>query len=341
MANLITDSRTWEGQEADEIFVKPLFTEEALGDEFRIVPNVTSKKKLSFDNNISKILKAKSGCARDVNNKIITISERELTVDNVGFDMEQCAEELSEQIEETFLNKGNDMADLSGTFIQNFLQEKVANALKLDIPRIVYFGDKASLDANYNMVDGMFKTLDTYAATNPSMVGATIPSTIDPSTEAGAEAVIAIFANLYKKQPTVMKAVPKAQKKFIVNGELKEALIDAYTTLGGAQNGDIFIARTQEGEGDDLVKYKGIVVEGKAYWTEIIESDFASSRLYRAILTVKQNFAIGTDRVADMMRVDFQYHPYPRVNTLESKFKLGSQLIWPEFTVYSTSAAAV
>jgi hypothetical protein len=340
MANLITDSRTWEGQEADEIFAKPIFTEEVLGDEFRIVQNVTSKKKLTFDTSLSKILKAKaSGCARDNNNKLITLSERELSVDTVGFDLEQCSIELSDAIEEQWLNKGNDIYDLNGTFIKSYLESKVQDALKLDIPRVTYFADKASVDANYNMADGMWKMIFAYGAANPGMIGTTIPSSLDPSTEAGAKIVIGIFKDLYDRQPTAMRAVPKAQKKFIVNGELKEMLADAYTTLGGAPNGDIFIARTQEGEGEDLVKYKGIVVEGKAYWTEIIESDFGGSQLYRAILTVKGNFALGTDRLQDQMRVDFMYHPYQRVNTLESRFKLGSQLLHPEFTVYSTSAA--
>jgi hypothetical protein len=106
-------------------------------------------------------------------------------------------------------------------------------------------------------------------------------------------------------------------------------------------SGDIFISRTEGGEGEEVVRYKGIEVVGMANWTEIIENDFNASRLYRAILTVKENLVLGTDRIADMMSVKFEYHPYPRVNTLETRFKLGFQLLWPEFTLYATSAPAV
>jgi hypothetical protein len=342
MANMITDSRTWDGQEADEIFAKPLFTDPQLLDSFRVVQNVTSKKKLSFDNNIQKVLKAKAGCARDVNNKIITLSERTLEVETVGFDMEQCATELSDQIEETYLNKGNDIHDLNGTFIKTYIEEKVAGALQQDIPRLIFFGDKASVDPAYSPLDGVFKVLDTYAATNPDMAGAQIPlAAADGSTGAGADAVLGVFRDLYKKQAAAMVAVPKANKRFIVSNELKEALVDAYTTKAGAVSGDIFISRTEGGEGEEVVRYKGIEVVGMANWTEIIENDFNASRLYRAILTVKENLVLGTDRIADMMSVKFEYHPYQRVNTLETRFKLGFQLLWPEFTLYATSAPAV
>lgn len=337
MANMITDSRVWTGQEADEIFAKPIFTDSQLLDIFRIVQNVTSKKKLSFDTNIQKILKAKAGCARDTNNKIITISERELVVDTVGFDIEQCALELSEAIEDAYLASGNDIYDLSGTFIKQYIESKVADALKLDLPRVAFFGDKASADPAYNLLDGVWKLLFEYGAANPKMVGETIPAGAEDGA-ANPDLVIGVFNNLYKEQPAIMKAVPKANKKFIVSEELREGLIDAYTKKAGAVDGSIYLSRTEGGEGEEVVRFKGIEVIGMTHWTEIIENDFAGKGLYRAILTVKENLVLGTDRVSDMMSVKFAYHDYQRVNTLETRFKLGFQLLWPEFTLYATSS---
>lgn len=337
---IFQDNITWDGQTADEIFAKPIFADPDLLNLVRIIPNVKSKKQLAVDNLLEKILKKVTSCARNPSGNIITLSDLYLEVDNVGIDLEQCALTLEDGFLEQFLNSGNKIFDLDGTYIKTYIEQKVVDALKLDIPRVLFFGDKASADANYNMINGFFRNMFLLAATNPTMVGPAIPATLpDAYTTAGATAVIGIFRKLYDAQPRVLRALPAQRKRFIVNMELAEALQDAYTTLGSV-NGDIFLRRNQDGEGLEVFKFKGIDVIGMANWTDIIETDLDGDHKYRAILTDTQNLVVGTDRVEDLMNVEFMYHPYPRVNTLEANFKLGTQLVWPELTVYSLSPAA-
>lgn len=336
---LFTDNITWDGQTADEIFAKPIFTDPDLLNTVRIIPNVKGKKQLAVDSMLEKILKKVTTCARNPSGNLITLSDRYLEVENVGVDLEQCALSLEDGFMEQFLNSGNDIFDLNGTYIKTYLEQKVVEALKLDIPRVLWFGDTASADANYNLFDGFWKRLFALAATNPTMNGPAIPATLpDTTTEEGARAVIAIFQGLYNAQPRVLKALPANRKRFIVSLELAEALQDAYTRLGSV-NGEIFLRRTQDGEGLDTFKYKGIDVIGMAHWTDIIDTDLAGAKTYRAVLTDTQNLVVGTDRVEDTMNVEFMYHPYPRVNTLEANMKLGTQVVWPELTVFSTQAA--
>lgn len=336
---LFTDNITWDGQAADEIFAKPIFTDPDLLSTFRIIPNVKSKKKLAVDTILEKILKKVTTCARNPSGNLITLSDRTLEVENVGVDLEQCALSLEDGFMEQFLNSGNDIFDLNGTYIKTYLEQKVVDALKMDVPRVLWFGDTASGDANYNLIDGFWKHLFALGATNPSMVGPAIPATLPSAYDAtGAAAVLAIFRGLYDAQPQVLRALPANRKRFIVSLELAEALQDAYTTLGGV-NGDIFIRRNQDGEGYDTFKFKGIEVIGMAHWSNIIDTDLSGTKTIRAVLTDTQNLVVGTDRVEDTMNVEFMYHPYPRVNTLEANFKLGTQIVWPELTVFSTQAA--
>lgn len=334
---LFTDNITWNGQVADEIFAKPIFTDPDLLNTVRVISNVKSKKQLAVDGMLEKILKKVSTCARNPSGELITLSERFLEVENVGVDLEQCTLLLEDGFMEQFLNSGNDIFNLEGTYLQKYLEGKVVDALKLDVPRVIWFADKASADANYNMIDGFFKNLHALAATNPDMVGPAIPGTLpDTSTEAGAKAMIAIFAGLYNAQSRALRSLPAARKRFIVNIELAEGLQDAYTTLGSV-NGDLFIRRSQDGEGYDVYKYKGIDIIGMAHWTDIITTDLGGDSVYRAVLTDRENLVVGTDRIDDTMNVELQYHPYPRVNTLDANFKLGTQVLWPDLTVFSES----
>lgn len=330
---------TWDGKEADEIFAKPVFTDPDLLNLFRVIPNVKSKVKLAVDTTLEKILKRVTTCGRNPSGELINISELYLEVESVGVDLEQCAKTLEQTFLEQYLNTGNEVFNLDGTYIKSYLQDKIVTALKLDVPRVLFFGDKASADPNYNQFDGIWKQLMALSATNPTMVGPNIPATLpDAYTEAGAKAILGIFRGLYDAQTRVLRALPANRKRFIVNLELAEALQDAYTTLGSV-NGDIFLRRNQDGEGNDIFKFKNIDVVGMAHWSHIIDTDLDGEMTYRAILTDTQNLAVGTDRIDDTMNVEMLYHPYQRVNTIEANFKLGTQVIWPELTVFSTQAA--
>lgn len=328
----------WDGQEAEEIFAKPIFTDPELLKQFRIIPNVKSKKKLAVDSILQKVLKKKAGCARNPSGEVINISQVDIEVERVGLDLEQCATTLEDSLLEEELNTGNDIYNLDGTQIKSYIEKKVKEALMLDIPRVGYFADTASADPNYNQFDGVFKVLHAYAATNPKMKIADIPAELpNEDTEDGAKAVVKLFKDLYKAQFPVMKALPKQRKKYLVNDEIRDALIDAYTTLGGKASGDIYLKRTQDGEGVETVYFKGIEVIGMAHWTDIIETDFDGSQKWRMILTDTQNICLGTDRVDDAMTVEIMYHPYQKVNTIDAEFKLGVQILWPELTVFRTS----
>jgi len=344
MANrtLFQDNITWDGQEADQIFSQPVFADPDLLNTVRVIPNIISKKKLAVDTGLEKILRAVNDCGRNPSGHLITLSELTIEVERVGFDLEQCALALEDGFLEQFLNKGNKIFDLDGTYIKTYLEGKIVDALKLDLPRVIWFGDKALADVNYNMIDGFFKQMFSLSATNPDMVAPVIPATLpDSSTEAGARAIIAMFRGLYDKQTGALKSVPANRKRFIVNMEIAEALQDAYTTLStlGGGNGDIFLRRNQNGEGLDVFKYKNIDVVGMIHWTDIVETDFAGAQNLRMVLTETQNLVVGTDRIQDLTEVLFEYHPYPRVNTLEANFKLGTQVLVPTLTVYSIQAA--
>src|SRR6478736_2157078 len=109
---LFTDNITWDGQAADEIFAKPIFTDPDLLNTLRIIPNVKSKKQLAVDTLLEKILKKVTTCARNPSGNLITLSDRYLEVENVGVDLEQCALSLEDGMLEQFLNSGNEIFNL-------------------------------------------------------------------------------------------------------------------------------------------------------------------------------------------------------------------------------------
>ncbi len=136
------------------VFFDPIFEPDGSFQNYRVIPNVVSKKKLLFVQKLEKIVQKHTGCGFTPVGKF-GIYDREIEVDNIKVNIEQCVDEFADTILEEKLKKGNLREDLTGTEIGNMMLSSVQMGIALDYHRLFWFGDKASLDPAYNVTNGI------------------------------------------------------------------------------------------------------------------------------------------------------------------------------------------
>ena len=181
MASLITTSATWTGKQNLDYFLKPLFIGKSplATQGIRIIPNVQSTMKLNYFGAVSKVTKAYAKGFSAASGS--TMTQRDLTVYRLKSEFSQDAMEFNQTVFEQALNKGIDWNNITGTQLENIIIEIFRNAMGSDWFRIFWLGDvyketvsgtpykyTGSADTNYNMFNGMWKTLIDNSATSPS-----------------------------------------------------------------------------------------------------------------------------------------------------------------------------
>ena len=202
------------GAEANRAFFTPLFVDEDLKQSFTVMPNVRSKKKMYFFNRLEKILKAATGCGFR-NTGSTSAYERYVETFPMQAGVEQCYDELADTAMMELINTGNMITELQGTELASIIESLVLDALKLDVQRVCWFGDRSLADANYNQMDGVWKKLLNSPAEMPKVTVAT-----------GALATgdaIDILNTMYKAQTKELRGMPNNSKAFYVTTDLYEA----------------------------------------------------------------------------------------------------------------------
>lgn len=321
-----------------EIIQKRIFTDAQVQDIFRVFQGVRSEgMRIPLANRLKKIIKKLPTNQRTPTGNLLDITNRMLFVKDMGVTLEQDSTQLYNTVMEQFLNSGMASENLEGTQVQTLIESIAETGTKEDLPRIAFFSDINDPSSDYDQTDGLWKNIEALALTNPSMkVAAAIPDDISVLTD---DQIIALFDALYAKQSVDMRAIPANEKLFIVNGELREALYNAYT------NKSIYTERylnmLQLREGFDVLAFKGIPVIPMWNWTSIITDDLGGQKKWRMLLVDKENLCIGTDVLTDVMDLEFKFHSYQSTNTLRSRFKFGTAVLYPDGLVFATSAAVV
>jgi len=320
-----------------EVIQKKIFTDVDVTTIFRVFQGVRSEGlRIPLANRLRKIIKKLPTNQRTPTGNLLDITNRILSVKDMGVTLEQDSTQLYNTIEEQFLNSGMDSEDLTGTQVQKLIEDVAAKGTAEDLPRIAFFADVTDPSSDYDQTDGLWKNIEALAVSYPTMKVATaIPTTLPTA----ADDIIALYDSLYAAQTVDMRAIPSNEKLFIVNGEIREALYNAYTSKSSV-TADRYLSMIQLRDGYDVLAFKGIPVIAMWNWTQIITDDLGGNKIWRMLLTDKENLCIGTDVLTDVMDLRFEFHKYQSTNTLRSRFKFGTQVLYPDGLVYRTSAAA-
>lgn len=159
MANAITTSITgYTKQEVENYFLSPLFLGENWMGKFKLYPAVKGSMKLDHFAALEKITKGQTGAAFNATNST-QYTQVSLNVANVEAEMEQYAKEFVGTVKAEALRLGTDRENVDGTVIKQIVSELMLQGVKRDFNRLMWFGDTGAASTDYNLYDGIWKSL--------------------------------------------------------------------------------------------------------------------------------------------------------------------------------------
>lgn len=310
---------SYEGIEANDLFFEPFWMDMSNLGDFRIMPNVVSKKKMQFVERLEKIIKKKTGCGFDPSGKV-GVYERTVEVEEVKAELEICFDEFKDTVMQEKLKKGNMKMDLSDTEIMNLLITKVQDAIMLDYMRLLFFGDKSSLDEFYNVVDGL------WTVHIPNLVNQNQIPYINANSGAplAPGATIDLLEDVYRAQSNALYGITAANKRFYVTRSVWEGYQTDLENTGGGDAGRVALIN-----GETSLFYRGIRLVPFLNWDEYTENDLGQTDEHLVMLTTPDNIVVATDVLADLNRIQVFFDQLDEKTRIKVNAKFGSNFVHP------------
>lgn len=304
------------GDEANQIFLEPVFFDDSLRSQWRVMPNVTTKKKMAFVQALENIVRKYAGCGFNPIGEV-KIYDRYIDVEKAKVDLEMCWDEFEDTVFEELLQRGVRLPDLTGILMQEIVTQRVQQAIRLDVERLGYFGNTASENPNYDLVDGL------WTVHYPALVAnALIPRTNTGSgTDIAAGNGIEILRAVYDQAPLQLKGLPMNQKVINVTGSVYTAYREDVEEGGG---GDYGLLRLIDGV--EQLTFRGIPVIPQWRWDEIL-SNLGVTKPHYVEYTTPLNKVIATDVTNPATELTTWYDEKDERVYTKSRFKLGVNYI--------------
>lgn len=311
------------GNEATKLILTPIFFDDSVPELFEVMPMVNSEQKMAYASVMKNVIQRSISCGLRPKGEV-DIYERCINTDFVAVYVEQCFDEILNLTYQSLLKTGKDISDLSGTIFMEVLLRRVREAIKKDIEKLAFYGDKQSADENINLTDGMWvyifdlvaKTLIPYV---PSGSGAPL----------GAGDGIDLLRNMFDQQANELKAVPAAQKIFLVTSDLFYQYVEDLEN--GSINSEAYTANIENGGRG--ARFRGIEVRPMWDWQQYAEEFQGTADAHQAILTTKDNMVMATDVQNPDTSLEVWYDMDSELNKVRTRFRFGFNYKLEEFLV--------
>lgn len=307
------------GYEARTLFFEPVFMDADVRRDFRVMPNVVSKKKLQFVQELEKVVRKHTGCGFDPI-KGFNLYERYIEVDRAKVDMAICWEEFKDTVFEELLNKGVSISELDGTMMMSILENQLRSAIKKDCSRLAFFGNKADTDPAYDVTDGLWTVLlPDFVAANQT-----------PYKNTGSGSALSagdgldLFRDVFDNADIRLKGLPASEKAVYVDGityeQLRSDIEDRPTNFSSVQ--DIVSVR-------EILTFRGVRIEPMWLWNEIMANDFDQNNSHLLLYTAPKNIVYATDLLDSESQFRIWYDDKTEEVNLKARWKFGFNVIHP------------
>ena len=293
MAIQLTSLPTVEQYDVNRSIIEPIFMGQDYMQYMEVLPNIKGTTVIDKFNQLGKITKAFTNGAFSAEadaDKGATIT---ITPSRVEAEVEFRANELFNKMKGQLMRGQHDFDNIDGTIVKNILLDLIGQGVKADFNRQVWLGDVDSANADYGIYSGIFQ------AANDG--GATELNAITGMTQAE-DAVLAagngvkILQGLYDAaSPELLEA---GNHVFFVSGDIA----DDYMASTLESSGYAAAGYGALVNGVPQLTYRGIPLVVRRDWDVHIAADFANingssaaNETYRAMLTTRDAFVVGTD----------------------------------------------
>jgi hypothetical protein len=310
------------GQEAQVALLKPIFFDDSL-ELFQKMLMVNSKQKIAYASVLKNVIQRSISCGMRPKGEV-DIYERTINTEYLGIYLNQCYDEALNICYESLLKSGNEISDLTGTFFMEVLVTRAQEAIKKDLEKLAFYGDKTSSNEDNNTVDGMWVYIKDLVSKNA------IPyvNTGSGSPLAAGDG-IDILQEMYEEQRNELKAVAPDQKIFLVTTDLyfqyqkdlREGSINSSAFTGNVQQGGLGTA------------FESIEVRPMWDWQQYALEYQGVNDAHEAILTTRDNMIMATDIQDEDVSLEVWYDKDSELNKVRSKFRFGFNYKLEEFLV--------
>lgn len=331
MATFLTDnlSRTYNGQETAELFITPALQGQNNFDQYRIIPNVATKRQMNFRAQADKITRKATGCSFTAKGNV-SLTDKVLDVNPIEAQGQLCDRDLADTVfEDTWFKQGNDRPDATGTIAEQIMMDYIVEGVKRDNTRVVWFGDEDDGDADFNHIDGFWRLM----LDSSGSLGATYNITnVETGGSLDTDAAETVFKNLFENIPAYAWQLGRSNFRFYVSHGLE---LNYRTTLRADATDT---SNTIRINGLDTLAFEGIPVVTIPEWDDdladsslpaSISNGFNTTSDNLAILTIADNLVIGTDLVSSARGTDARiwYSMDNKETRYDVNYKLGCQLL--------------
>jgi hypothetical protein len=309
---------SFRGTEANNIFLEPVFFDDDLRGQFRVLGNVANKKKMIFVQQLENIVRKYSGCGFNPVGAV-DIYQRTIDVEKMKVDLEMCWDEFEDTVFEELLKTGTRLPDISGTLIENILLTRVQQAIRNDITRLSYFGDQSSNNPNFDSLDGFWTVY------YPQLVA----DDLVPRTNTGSGTNLAsgdgfaILRDVYDQAPLQLKGLPANQKVFNVTQSVYSQLREDIENGGGGDYGLLQLIN-----GVEQFTFRGVTVIPQFRWDDIATS-LGTVKPHYVEYTTPQNKVLATDVLSPETALELWYDQKDEKVYIKARFKMGVNYIHP------------
>lgn len=303
---------SYRGDLANEILLEPVFFDDDLRSSFRIMPNVTNRRKMQFVEKLENVVRKYTGCGfTPIGN--MSVYDRTIEVERMKIDMKICWDEFKDTVMEELLNQGTRLPDLTGTQIESILIGRIQQALRLDLERLAYFGNTASNDPNYDSVDGL------WTVHYPALVAAAL----SPRTNTGSGSDLSagdgidILRAVYDQAPNELKALPANQKMFNVTHSVYNQYLVDIEEGGGADYGLLTLIN-----GVQQLQFRGIPVMPYHRWDGILTA-LGTTKPHYVEYTTPLNRVLATDITDPGTDLSIWYDQKDEEVYMKGRWKMG------------------
>ena len=331
VANENFGAATYSGANFNEIFLQPVFTDEDIMSNYRVIPNVRHKMNLYTADEMKCIVQSYDGCDdTDYVGKDFNVNIKTLTAGRMRVALEQCQDEFfGTYIEESY-RAGLDVFNLSGTDLMSTIMTNVKRGITNDLVKLAWFGDTAIASGDtqecLNSTDGFVKLL-TAAGNNVTWANG-LPSVADSA--------VAIMRDLMENASAALNATPSNEKCIWISPANYWNFVESVEGGLSGVGGDV--AHTTLVNGKPTYFFRGIEVRPMFSWDEAmtLNTQFTGSQL--CVYAAKKNFVLGTDTTSPDNELKFWYDEYREKMIIRSYFKFGCQYVHDDLVSWAFRA---
>lgn len=342
---------TWNGKEImslSEAILVDFYAKPQIADIHTIRTGIKAKQQIAFLGTLNGLIgKPRENCDTTVDTNSITNTEKFWNPCHLGFRFEECWADWLETFFVWGMNNGMKKEDLTDTDVFNFMRNRMTDAMEEAVLRYAWFGNTDAANADdsppgvitsglnlsyFNCFDGFWQqifdivTADSTkkAGTITKNSGVTFALQEFDATDTTNKVAHSYLRLLATKADFRLRGNPNVV--FYVTQSIYDqylAELENYTSVEGS-------FRLLQ-DGTRALTFRGIPVIPIQFWDRMIRANESNGTVYhiphRALLTVKENLAIGTEETSNLSDIGVFYNEYHRVNVMHALWAMDAKVL--------------